>query len=121
MRLGENIERLRRERNWSRQDLGAALGENPQEISRWESGKTIPGIDRLVHMSLLFEIPLQELAGDQAGVCDLQQQPDPKREAAKQKKDRFLMIVKCAGVCLVILLAVIVNLVWLRFMRRFIG
>lgn len=78
-------------------------------------------MDRLIHLSLLFEVPVKELAGDQAGLCDLQENADPEREAEQQRKDSLLLFLKLLAVGMVIFLGVLINMVWFRFMNRFVG
>ena len=119
MELSEKIKELREERNWSQKDLAAALNESPQLISQWEEGKQLPEQDRLIHLSLVFEVPLSFLTGDQTSRYDLSFQTDPHREAEKRKKEKLLLSVKLLGLIIAILLAIIVNMVWLRFLGRF--
>ena len=116
MQIGEKIMELRKQRNWSRKDLAAALEESSQSVARWEAGTALPELDRLIHISMIFEVPLQDLLGDQAGVYDLKDQTDPGREAEKRKKDRLLLGLKIFGLLLVLLLGILVNMVWLRFL-----
>lgn len=67
MKLSENIFRCRTVRNWSQNDLADALGVSRQSISKWENGVAVPDLDRLVQMSILFEVTLDELVmGDSA-------------------------------------------------------
>ena len=61
MTLGENIARLRAQKGWSQGDLADALNVSRQSISKWETDSSIPELDRLVQMSELFGITLDEL------------------------------------------------------------
>lgn len=61
MTLGENIARLRAQKGWSQGDLADALDVSRQSISKWETGSSVPELDRLVQMSELFGITLDEL------------------------------------------------------------
>lgn len=42
MTLGENIARLRTQKDWSQGDLADALGISRQSISKWETDTSIP-------------------------------------------------------------------------------
>ena len=117
--LGRKIIALRESRNWSQQDLAAAIEESRQSVDRWEKGQSLPELDQAIHLSMLFEIPLTELLGDQAGAYELEGGKDPVRERQKRRKDRILLGLKLLAVGLMILIAVLINLVWLRFLRRF--
>ena len=61
MNLGERICRLRNERNMSQGDLADALEVSRQSISKWETNGSVPDLDKLVKLSELFDISLDEL------------------------------------------------------------
>lgn len=61
MALGENIVRLRTNKNWSQGDLADALDVSRQSVSKWETDASIPELDKLVKLSELFGITLDEL------------------------------------------------------------
>ena len=47
MSLGTNISRLRAEHHLSQGDLAEALAVSRQSVSKWETGRGMPGIDTL--------------------------------------------------------------------------
>ena len=47
MTLGENIVRLRTQKNWSQGDLPDALEISRQSLSKWETDASIPELDKL--------------------------------------------------------------------------
>ena len=61
MTLGENIVRLRTQRNWSQGDLADALGISRQSISKWETDTSIPELEKLIKLSELFGVTLDAL------------------------------------------------------------
>ena len=61
MNLGENIYRLRTERNLSQGGLADALEVSRQSVSKWENNSAVPELDKLVKMAQLFGISLDEL------------------------------------------------------------
>ena len=61
MNLGERICRLRNERNMSQGDLADAMEVSRQSISKWETNGSVPDLDKLVKLSELFDISLDEL------------------------------------------------------------
>lgn len=63
MNLGENIHKLRTDRNMSQGDLAAALDVSRQSVSKWENNSAVPELDKLLKMSALFGITLDELVG----------------------------------------------------------
>lgn len=61
MNLGENICRLRTAKGMSQGDLADALDVSRQSISKWETGGAVPELEKLVKLSALFGVSLDEL------------------------------------------------------------
>lgn len=64
MKFNEKIIMLRKNQNLSQEDLGNELGVARQTISKWELGETTPEMDKLIKMSEIFEITLDDLIKD---------------------------------------------------------
>lgn len=64
MKFNEKIVILRKNKNLSQEDLGNELGVARQTISKWELGETTPEMDKLIKMSEIFEITLDDLIKD---------------------------------------------------------
>ena len=61
MTLGENIVRLRTQKNWSQGDLADALDISRQSVSKWETDASVPELEKLLKLSELFGVTLDEL------------------------------------------------------------
>ena len=61
MNLGENIYRLRIEKNLSQGGLADALEVSRQSVSKWENNSAVPELDKLVKMAQLFGVTLDVL------------------------------------------------------------
>ena len=61
MTLGENIVRLRTEKNWSQGDLADALDISRQSVSKWETDASVPELEKLLKLSELFGVTLDAL------------------------------------------------------------
>lgn len=61
MSLGENIYKHRTAQNRSQSALAEELQVSRQSVSKWENDTAVPDLDRLIKMSRLFEISLDEL------------------------------------------------------------
>ncbi|MGH3823628.1 MAG: helix-turn-helix domain-containing protein [Pseudonocardiaceae bacterium] len=71
--LGAAIRKLRESLGWSQSRLASALCEvanhatvTRENISRWETGKRVPGAWWLRHLATVLQVPLEIL--EQAGV-----------------------------------------------------
>lgn len=65
MILGEKITLLRKKNNYSQEDLANELGISRQSVSKWESGNSIPDLDKIVKMSSLFGVSTDYLLKDE--------------------------------------------------------
>lgn len=61
--LGENVKRLRRERNLTQEEMAAHLGISFQSISKWERGEGYPDITMLPSLAHYLGISVDELLG----------------------------------------------------------
>ena len=61
MTLGENIVRLRTQKNWSQGDLADALDISRQSVSKWETDASVPELEKLLKLSELFGVTLDAL------------------------------------------------------------
>ena len=61
--LGENIKRLRREKDITQETLAEFLGVTFQSISKWERGESYPDITLLPAISDFFKVSIDELMG----------------------------------------------------------
>ena len=63
MKFSEKLFELRRQKGMSQEDLADKLNVSRQTISKWETGSTTPEMEKLIEMSKLFEITIDELVG----------------------------------------------------------
>lgn len=64
MTLGEKITHLRIVNNISQEKLASLLEVSRQSISKWESGESLPQIEKILELSKLFKITTDELLDD---------------------------------------------------------
>ena len=104
MSLGNNIYRLRTQRNMSQGDLAEQLDVSRQSISKWETDGAVPELDKLIKLSSIFGVTLDELVhGEQAAAAPA---PDPapaeqsKAEPGTRHKTLALALLIIAVLCL---------------------
>ena len=61
--IGENIKRLRRERELTQETLADFLGVTFQSVSKWERGESYPDITLLPAIASFFDVSYDELLG----------------------------------------------------------
>lgn len=66
MILAEKIMSLRKRNGWSQEELAEQLDVSRQSVSKWESGNSIPDIEKIIKMSQLFSVSTDYLLKDDA-------------------------------------------------------
>ena len=61
--IGENIRKLRREKDMTQEKLAERLGVTYQSVSRWENGTAYPDMELLPAISDIFSVSVDELLG----------------------------------------------------------
>lgn len=61
MTLGEKIQQLRKSRGMSQEQLAEKINVSRQSISKWELNDAIPDLNKIVMLSELFSISIDEL------------------------------------------------------------
>lgn len=67
MILADKIIELRKKLGWSQEQLAEQLEVSRQSVSKWESGMSIPDIEKIVKMSALFGVSTDYLLRDDLG------------------------------------------------------
>ena len=64
MNLGETIYKRRTGKGMSQGDLADALNVSRQSISKWETNSSVPELDKIIKLSEIFDVSLDELILD---------------------------------------------------------
>lgn len=75
MTFGDKLSKLRKENNYTQEQLADILGVSRQAISKWESDTAYPETDKMIKMSRLFNCSLDYLFKDEIE-ADGNVQPD---------------------------------------------
>ena len=65
MNISEKIQILRRDNNWSQDELAEKLEVSRQSVSKWESGKAVPDPEKILAMAKLFDVSTDFLMKDE--------------------------------------------------------
>ena len=66
MNLADKITYLRKQKGWSQEDLSEKLDISRQSVSKWESGTSIPDLNKIIKLSDIFGISTDYLLKDEA-------------------------------------------------------
>lgn len=103
MTIGEKIYKLRTERNLSQGDLSEILEVSRQSVSKWENGAATPDLDKIIKLSEVFGITIDELVKSEE-VCF---QPEEKAPEIIIKKESSFPPRKIIGTVLLSLSLII--------------
>ena len=64
MEFNEKLQKLRKEHNITQEGLADKLNVSRQAVSKWESGSAYPDMEKLISLSRIFNISLDDLVND---------------------------------------------------------
>jgi len=80
MNFGKNLQKLRKSRNLSQEQLAEELNVTRQSVSKWESGSSVPDMEKLATICRLFNCDLDTLVN---GDVDLKKEQNSKNDFFK--------------------------------------
>lgn len=97
MSLSEKILSLRTQLGLSQEELAEKLAVSRQSVSKWETGQSVPDLDKLIKLADLFGISVDELVRE----GERPQPPEPPQpQVVYVKEKRSLTGTQKTGVCL---------------------
>lgn len=63
MTFNDKLTELRKAKGWSQEQLGETVNVSRQTVSKWELGLTTPEMEKLIELSDIFGITIDELVG----------------------------------------------------------
>ncbi len=81
MTLGNKLAKLRKENNYTQEQLANVLGVSRQAISKWESDATYPETDKLIHIGKLFHCSMDYLLLEEDATAETARQNDSAHQA----------------------------------------
>lgn len=87
MNLGETIYKLRTEKQMSQGDLAEMLEVSRQSISKWENNSAVPELEKLIRLSEIFGVSIDELVKGEEKSKDVP--PEVRTEVVYVKQKGF--------------------------------
>ncbi|RDZ07706.1 transcriptional regulator [Priestia megaterium] len=88
MRLGDQLQRLREEKNMSREELAQRINVSRQAVYKWENNKGYPDIQNLLRLSEIYETTIDELIKNDP---TLQRKIDNNQDKSKELDDEEML------------------------------
>ncbi len=106
--LHKTIASLRRKQGWSQEQFAERVGVSRQTVSKWETGTSVPELEKLVTISRCFGVTVDQLLGNvSVENAAFSQTPEPSSIEACWRRILGL-ILAVTGACYSILI------LWLR-------
>lgn len=84
MNIGERITEHRKKNGWSQEDLAGMLKVSRQSVSKWESGASIPDVNRVLELSRIFGVTTDYLLkGDSDKTIE---EPKPEKKSVYKEE-----------------------------------
>ena len=83
MTLGEKLQRLRKARGWTQEQLAERAGVSRQSLSKWESDGALPDTANVITMADLFGVTTDYLLREDGAAPDPAQQAEPEDAPAQ--------------------------------------
>ena len=87
LEIANRLQKLRKEKGYSQEQLAEALGISRQAVSKWERAESSPDTDNLICLAKLYGISLDELLSTDESVEEIVQDNEPE-ENLEYKKTR---------------------------------
>lgn len=106
--LGQLIKKLRKQTNMNQEELANRLGVSISAISKWETGKNLPDIEKLTELSNIFGMPVEDLCHPEETLNRLENNNIPSTDdtTPKPNKLKYLII---PIITFILLLALIIG------------
>ncbi|PEE73887.1 transcriptional regulator [Priestia megaterium] len=88
MRLGDQLQRLREEKNMSGEELAQQINVSRQAVYKWENNKGYPDIQNLLRLSEIYETTIDELIKNDP---TLQRKIDNNQDESKELDDEEML------------------------------
>ena len=106
--LCDTIAMLRRKQGWSQEQFAERVGVSRQTVSKWETGTSVPELEKLVAISRCFGVTVDQLLGS----CSAEQEAVSSKTTGTNLPEacwrRILGLLAGTGACYSILL------LWMR-------
>ena len=110
MNIGSTIYKLRTAKNLSQEELAERLNVSRQSVSKWETDASVPDLDKLVKLSEIFEVSLDQLVGREVTKSKVEESTPPQVIVQQvPAKDSFFTFNKILGS--ILLLATVLSAV----------
>ena len=108
MNFNEKLYELRKKEGLSQEELAEKVNVSRQTISKWEMSQSSPEMEKLINLSKIFDISLDELVGND-GINEKENKPQ--EDVKPKKKHIFLKVIII--ICIIYFIICVIKLILL--------
>lgn len=109
MTLGERIHQLRVKHHLSQGDVAEAVDVSRQSVSKWKNDGSVPDLDKLVKLSQLFGVSMDQLVMGQEEEAEIAPPPPPQPTTQPTGQRIIGVVLLCFGFLVGLLVALLGN------------
>lgn len=112
MTFGEKLQKLRKAKGWTQEDLAAQISISRQALSKWEQGSVIPDTENVLQISKIFGVSTDYLLNDEydsdADIPAVHASANTLEKNYKRRKRAIIgACVSCLGVVALVVLGIV--------------
>jgi len=114
MSFGGNLLALRKSKNISQEEIGGQINVSRQTISKWELDETTPEMEKIILLSEIFSVSIDELIKGQNPQPKIENDTNEIKLVKKTTRDIIFILLKILGVTIgtILLIDIIVMIVY---------
>ena len=86
--IANRLQKLRKEKGYSQEELADALGISRQAVSKWERAEASPDTDNLICLAKLYNVSLDSLLDTDETVEEIKEEQKEKAEEARVESEK---------------------------------
>ena len=101
MTTGEKLQNLRKQNNYTQEELASIMGVSRQSISKWESDIVFPETEKIITLSKLYHCSIDYLLNEENDNPEINQVSKPNEATNKvYNKKRLPLIIATIATCI---------------------
>lgn len=116
MTFGEKLQKLRKAKGWTQEELASQVSVSRQALSKWEKGSVLPDTDNILRISKIFEVSTDYLLHeDFESDADIPAVHASKEELSKEYQSKARAIIGTCISCIGLIGFVVIYILSLYF------
>ena len=103
LEIANRLQKLRKEKGYSQEQLAEALGISRQAVSKWERAESSPDTDNLICLAKLYGVSLDELLSTEANIEEIIESNEVVEETknSKTKKEKIVDLLQAISLSVI--------------------